>query len=40
MIRMSQRTWRGLREAALVPLSLAGVTAILLALGNWLLAAG
>lgn len=37
MIRMSRRTWRGLGEAILVPMGLAGVTTILLILGSLLI---
>jgi len=39
MSRMSRRTWRGLREAILVPMGLAGVMAILLLLGMWFIPA-
>jgi hypothetical protein len=34
MIRLSERTWRGLWEAILLPVSLGGLTAVLLLLGR------
>ena len=37
MIRVSERTRRGLWEAILLPMSLGGLVAVLLLLGRWLL---